>query len=257
VAISSPSARSTTARRLTALLAGVALVPGLAACGGDDGGTTTSTAASTAAETAPAETTTAEAPTTSTEAQVTDGGCRSVAEPEPRSGEADEPRPKPARLSGRWTVTMTTNCGSFTIRLDTQRQPKTTASFKSLVANKFYDGLTFHRIAPDFVIQGGDPAGDGTGGPGYQVEETPPADAAYTRGVVAMAKAGDEPAGTSGSQFYVVTAADSGLPPDYSIVGKVTSGLDTVDRIAAQGSGADGPPTAPVVISKATAKRGG
>jgi cyclophilin family peptidyl-prolyl cis-trans isomerase len=248
--------RSSTTRRLTALLATAVLVPGLAACGGDDDADTTSTAASTAAESTSTEApaSTEEAPATTEEA--TSGGCRTVAQPEPRTGEPEQPEPRPARLSGSWTVTMRTNCGSFTVRLDTKRQPKTTASFKSLVTSGFYDGLSFHRIAPDFVIQGGDPTGDGSGGPGYSVEETPPADAAYTRGVVAMAKTGTEPAGTSGSQFYVVTAEDSGLPPDYAIVGTVTKGLDTVDRIAAQGTGQDGPPAQPVVITKATAAKG-
>nr|WP_246851986.1 peptidylprolyl isomerase [Patulibacter sp. SYSU D01012] len=151
---------------------------------------------------------------------------------------------------------MATNCGSFTIRLDTKRQPRTSASFVSLTKAGFFDGLTFHRISPGFVIQGGDPAGDGTGGPGYSVRETPPKDAAYTRGVVAMAKTGAEKAGTSGSQFFVVTGEDAGLPPDYAIVGKVTRGMDAVDRIAEQGTGADGPPATPIVIQKAIASAG-
>ncbi|MEV4420426.1 peptidylprolyl isomerase [Patulibacter sp. NPDC049589] len=250
MAFSSSSSRPATAGRLVALLAAAVIVPGLAACG-DDVTTTASTATD-----AQTSTTAGAAPTTTSAAET--GTCKTVSQPEPRSGEPDLPAPKPARLSGRWTVTMTTNCGSFTIRLDTKRQPKTTASFKSLVAAKFYDGLTFHRIVADYVIQGGDPAGDGTGGPGYSVEETPPADAAYTRGIVAMAKAPSEPNGTSGSQFYVVTGADTGLPPEYAIVGTVIAGMDTVDRIAAIGSG--GPPNdvanAPVVISKATVAKG-
>ncbi|WP_210493284.1 peptidylprolyl isomerase [Patulibacter sp. SYSU D01012] len=240
---------SRAARRLPVLLTAAALATGLAACGGDDdassdAGKTTATTTATTASTA----------TTTTDA--TDAGCREVAAPEPRSGEPDAPRPKPARLSGRWTVRMATNCGSFTIRLDTKRQPRTSASFVSLTKAGFFDGLTFHRISPGFVIQGGDPAGDGTGGPGYSVRETPPKDAAYTRGVVAMAKTGAEKAGTSGSQFFVVTGEDAGLPPDYAIVGKVTRGMDAVDRIAEQGTGADGPPATPIVIQKAIASAG-
>ncbi|MGX6448252.1 peptidylprolyl isomerase, partial [Patulibacter sp. S7RM1-6] len=188
-----------------------------------------------------------------TAAQAGADGCREVAAPEPRSGEPDAPRPKPARLSGRWTVTVATNCGSFSIRLDTKRQPKTSASFVSLTKAGFFDGLTFHRISPGFVIQGGDPAGDGSGGPGYSVVETPPKDAAYTKGVVAMAKTEAEAAGTSGSQFFVVTGEDAGLPPDYAIVGEVTRGMDAVERIADQGTGTDGPPATPIVIAKATA----
>ncbi|WP_051472025.1 peptidylprolyl isomerase [Patulibacter minatonensis] len=251
MAFSSSRSRSTTTRRLTALLATGALATGLAACGDDDSGSSTASTAADAPTTATSPSTTTPATTTAEEAS-----CTSVSEPEPRTDEPDLPKPKPAKLTGSWTVTMTTNCGSFSIALDTKRQPKTAASFKSLVVAKFFDGLTFHRISPNFVIQGGDPSGDGTGGPGYSVRETPPADAAYTRGVVAMAKTGTEPDGTSGSQFYVVTAEDSGLPPQYAIVGKVVKGMDTVDRIAAEGTGQDGPPSQPVVISKAVASGG-
>ena len=256
----SPSPLPTpTARRLAALLTAAVLATGVTACGDDDEGTatsTTETAAETTASTSDTPASTAEAPATTTEEQSADaGGCRTVEQPEPRSGEPDQPEPKPARLSGSWTVTMNTSCGSFTISLDTKRQPKTAASFKSLAAAGFYDGLSFHRVVPGFVVQGGDPTGEGSGDAGYSVEETPPADAAYTRGVVAMAKTGAEVAGTSGSQFFVVTGEDSGLPPDYAIVGEVTKGLDAVDRIAALGVG-DGPPSQPVVITKATAKKG-
>jgi cyclophilin family peptidyl-prolyl cis-trans isomerase len=242
------------ARRVSLLLATAVLVPGLAACGGDDD--TASTAASTA-ETTPTATSEAAPPATSTE-EAAAPGCKEVKAPEPRADEPSLPKPRPARLKGTWDVTVATNCGSFTVRLDTKRQPKTAASFKSLVAGKFYDGLTFHRIAQGFVIQGGDPLGTGIGGPGYSVRETPPSNAVYTRGVVAMAKTGDEPAGTSGSQFFVVTGDDTGLTPDYAIVGRVTKGMDTVDAISAVGS--SGPPNdaplAPVVIERATAEKG-
>jgi peptidyl-prolyl cis-trans isomerase B (cyclophilin B) len=108
------------------------------------------------------------------------------------------------------------------------------------------------------VIQGGDPLGSdpvkaGTGGPGYHVDEKPPADLSYTKGIVAMAKSQVEPPGRSGSQFYVVTGADAGLPPDYALAGKVTEGMDTVEAIDALGTpGADGPPTQTVVIESAT-----
>ena len=96
----------------------------------------------------------------------------------------------------------------------------------SLVAARASSTKTiFHRIVPGFVIQGGDPTGTGTGGPGYLTVDTPPASAAYTLGVVAMAKTQQQPAGTAGSQFFVVTVPNAGLPPDYAIIGKVTSGL--------------------------------
>ena len=92
------------------------------------------------------------------------------------------------------------------------------------------------------MIQGGDPLGTGRGGPGYSVDEPPPSDAEYTRGTVAMAKTAVEPPGRSGSQFFVVTAADAGLPPDYALLGEVSSGEDVVDRIAELGDPASGEP---------------
>ena len=98
------------------------------------------------------------------------------------------------------------------------------------------------------MIQGGDPLGTGTGGPGYSVVEAPPEDIEYTKGVVAMAKTEVEEPGTSGSQFYVVTGEDAGLPPDYALLGEVTSGMDVVDRIAVVGVGPDERPVEPVVI---------
>ena len=154
--------------------------------------------------------------------------------------------------SKTYTVTLKTNQGTFAFDLDVKDSPNTTASFVSLVEKGFFDGLTFHRIVPDFVIQGGDPKGDGTGGPGFTTVDVPPSNAAYTKGVVAMAKTGAEPPGTAGSQFFVVTAADAGLPPDYALLGKVSSGMDIVDKIGMLGDPATELPTTKVVIEKAT-----
>jgi cyclophilin family peptidyl-prolyl cis-trans isomerase len=150
-----------------------------------------------------------------------------------------------------------TSCGDFEISLDSEGSPKTVASFAHMADEGVYDDTPFHRIVPDFVIQGGDPRGDGTGDAGYTVEEPPPPDAAYTDGVVAMAKTAAEPPGTSGSQFYVVTAADAGLPADYALLGEVSSGEETVDAIAGLGdpaSGQTGTPTRPVVIETITVR---
>jgi cyclophilin family peptidyl-prolyl cis-trans isomerase len=151
-----------------------------------------------------------------------------------------------------YTATVATNCGSFAIELDVEEAPRTTASFVALARDGFYDGLGFHRIAPGFVIQGGDPNGDGTGGPGYKTRDRPSDDVVYSEGVVAMAKGGAEPAGTAGSQFFVVTAADAGLPPDYAVLGKVVRGMDVVKRIEAQAPPETpqqgGPPADPVVM---------
>ncbi len=148
------------------------------------------------------------------------------------------------------TVGVVTNFGRFDIHLDVKDSPCTTSSFAALVRKGFFDGTRFHRIVPGFVIQGGDPTGTGQGGPGYTVQDVPPADATYTRGVVAMAKTGAEPSGTSGSQFFVVTAADAGLPPQYALLGTVTKGLRVVDRIGKLGNPATERPTRKVVIQR-------
>ena len=103
------------------------------------------------------------------------------------------------------------------------------------------------------MIQGGDPTATGTGGPGYSTVDTPPKNAAYTHGVVAMAKTATEPAGTAGSQFFIVTVKNAGLPPDYAIVGKVIQGLDVVDHIGTLGD-ASQQPTQVVEIQRATVR---
>jgi peptidyl-prolyl cis-trans isomerase B (cyclophilin B) len=160
---------------------------------------------------------------------------------------------RPALDPGKtYTVTLETNQGTFAIDLDVKISPNTTASFAALVRKGFFDGLTFHRIVPGFVIQGGDPNGDGTGGPGYTTVDPPHADTKYTKGVVAMAKTQDEPPGTAGSQFFVVTGADIGLPPDYALLGRVSSGMDVVDAIGKLGDPTTEQPTKRVVIEKAT-----
>ena len=151
-----------------------------------------------------------------------------------------------------YTVTTRTNLGVFAFTLDTKDSPCTSASFAALARRKFFDGTRFHRIVPGFVIQGGDPTGMGTGGPGYSVVDMPPATARYTKGVVAMAKTGAEAPGTSGSQFFVVTGMDAGLPPDYALLGKVTRGLAVVERIGKLGDPATEQPTRRVVIESMT-----
>jgi peptidyl-prolyl cis-trans isomerase B (cyclophilin B) len=197
----------------------------LASCGGGDDTSTTSTSASTA-------------------------DCEPAEQPAPKDTSFGKPEQvlKPGQQA---TATVQTSCGDFVIELETKGSPKTANSFAFLAEQGFYDETWFHRIVPGFVIQGGDPAGDGTGGPGYSVDEPPPDDTAYVKGVVAMAKGGVEPPGRSGSQFFVVTAADAGLPPDYAILGQVIDGMDVVERIAKFGdpaSGQTGTPTQVVQI---------
>ena len=147
-----------------------------------------------------------------------------------------------------YVATVSTSWVTSRSRSTPSRRRRRAASFKSLADKGFYDNLTFHRVVPGFVIQGGDPNGDGSGGPGYTVEEAPPQDLQYTKGVVAMAKTGTEPAGTSGSQFFVVTADDAQLPPDYALLGKVTSGQDVVDKIGKVKTDATEQPVKPVKI---------
>jgi peptidyl-prolyl cis-trans isomerase B (cyclophilin B) len=153
------------------------------------------------------------------------------------------------------TTVVETSCGTFEIALDTERAPKTANSFAFLAEEGFYDDLIFHRVVPGFVIQGGDPEGTGLGGPGYSVDEKPPPNLAYTKGVVAMAKSSADPPGRSGSQFYVVTGADAGLPPEYALVGKVTEGFDAVAKIEKLGD-AEEKPKQTVIIEEMTIERG-
>jgi peptidyl-prolyl cis-trans isomerase B (cyclophilin B) len=189
----------------------------------------------------------------STTAAAGANGCKEVEAPEPKNVSFKKPKEvlKPGEEA---TVVMKTSCGTFEIALDTKRAPKTANSFAFLAEEGFYDDLTFHRIVPEFVIQGGDPEGTGTGGPGYKIVEKPPANLAYTKGVVAMAKSSAEPPGTSGSQFYVVTGADAGLPPEYALVGKVSEGLSTVERIGKLGTPEEKPKQT-VLIEEVTIER--
>ena len=219
------------------LLCALALV--LVACGGDDDDSSAKGASSTAA---PA-------------AEQQQGRCKDVPQPATRGGGGQTKPTEPLDPSKTYTVELQTSCGAFTIRLDQKTSPQAAASFASLARNGFFDDTIFHRIVPGFVIQGGDPTASGTGGPGYSTRDHVPRNAAYTRGVVAVAKAGNEPAGAGGSQFFVVTGADAGLPPDYALLGRVTKGMDVVQEIGKLGdpaSGGAGTPLQSVVIEKAT-----
>jgi len=188
-----------------------------------------------------------------TETAETVSGCESVEPPAPRdAGGATAPK---ERLDPEqtWTLTFDTSCGTFVVTLDLDSAPATAASLVSLAQSGFYDDTVFHRIVPGFVIQGGDPTQTGTGGPGYSTVDAPASGATYKKGVVAMAKTEDEPAGTAGSQFFVVTGDDVGLPPDYAVAGTVTDGLDVVERIGALGDPATEQPLQPVVVRSVTA----
>jgi peptidyl-prolyl cis-trans isomerase B (cyclophilin B) len=178
-------------------------------------------------------------------------GCEEVDMPDQKAEQTPTPPSGPLEEGTTYRLVVETNCGNFTIELDPKSAPHTTASLVSLAQSGFYDDTTIHRVVPGFVIQGGDPTGTGSGGPGYKTVDRPPQDAKYTRGVVAMAKTQDEPLGTAGSQFFVVTADDAGLPPDYAIVGKVTEGLrPTVENIDHLGDPQTEKPSQTVLVSR-------
>jgi cyclophilin family peptidyl-prolyl cis-trans isomerase len=177
--------------------------------------------------------------------------CEDVEAPAARDAPSLSP-PKGTLDPGKeWALVFETSCGTFTVALDLALAPETTASLVFLAREKFYDDTVFHRIVPGFVIQGGDPTQTGTGDPGYATLDVPPTSARYTKGTVAMAKSGLAPAGTAGSQFFVVTAADANLPPEYAVVGRVDEGLDVVERIGKLGDEEERP-TQPVVVERVT-----
>jgi cyclophilin family peptidyl-prolyl cis-trans isomerase len=162
--------------------------------------------------------------------QATACGAEAPPQPEPATAFA-QPEDQGLAAGATAVATITTSCGDITVELDQAGFPLTANSFVFLARHDFYDGLVFHRILPGFVAQGGDPNGDGTGGPGYAIaDEFPPADFAYEPGVVAMANRGS---GTTGSQFFVVLGTDArALGNTFSVLGRVTAGEETLQRIA-------------------------
>jgi len=164
-----------------------------------------------------------------------------------------------------YTATIDTSEGKMVVNLDAAAAPTSVNNFVFLARKHFYDGLTFHRVAKDFVIQGGDPKGDGSGGPGYQIKaETPPN--GYQVGSVAWAKGQQEPAGTAGSQFFIVfspaPAAGQGLdalnqqPYQYGVIGDTTPETlpvaQKIGALAPKTQSGDGKPTKKVTINKVT-----
>jgi len=238
------------------LLATIALV----ACGKDGvgkGDAASSTPDDGAATTTPSGTTaTPEIPPRSAR-----DGCKAVPAPVPSANPTVARPTEKLSRTRRHVAILETNCGTIRVMLDVRRAPKTTSSFAGLVRDHFFDGLTFHRIAKpageDFVIQGGDPLLTGNGGPGYSVVEPPPTGTEYLRGAVVMAKTENEPPGTSGSQFFIVTAKDSRLPPEYALLGRVVGSTKAVRRIARLTTDpVSEMPLDPVVIERVRLSRG-
>lgn len=137
------------------------------------------------------------------------------------------------RNTGHYAI-VETERGTFVMELYAKVAPKTVENFETLTKKGFYNGLTFHRVVPDFVVQGGDPDGTGTGGPGYELPAEIDKNEHHLRGSVATARKGDQvnpERKSSGSQFYVCLAPQPGLDGDYTIFGGVVEGMDVVDKI--------------------------
>lgn len=162
---------------------------------------------------------------------------------------------EPTGVTAAKTIMLSTNCGDIEISTDA-KAPKTAGIMSYLAQNKYFDGTKCHRLTTDglYVLQCGDPTGTGSGGPGFTfADENLPTDSIYPRGTVAMANSG---ANTNGSQFFLVYK-DSPLPPNYSVWGTITKGLDVLDAVAGAGvtgGGTDGNPAQEVVIATATTK---
>jgi len=149
-------------------------------------------------------------------------------------------------------VVMETNYGTIELELFWKETPKTAENFLRLVISGFYDGLTFHRIVPNFVIQGGDPSGDGTGGPGYSIPFEK-ANTKHLRGYLGMARSQDP--NSAGSQFYICLRDLPNLDNNYVVFGKVNKGMDVVDKIAAVKTGPGDFPVEKVVMTKVYEKK--
>ena len=147
----------------------------------------------------------------------------------------------------RYTARIATTAGTMTAELFPGDAPQTVNNFVFLARDGFYEGVIFHRVIKGFMIQGGDPTGTGTGGPGYKFRDEP-VRRRYSRGTLAMANAGPN---TNGSQFFVMHA-DYALPPNYTIFGKLVEGEDVVDAIATARTGPQDRPVDPVRIEAVT-----
>jgi peptidyl-prolyl cis-trans isomerase B (cyclophilin B) len=233
-------------RGRAAALAAAGLALAVAGCGGSSGDDSTTAA----------ETTTASAASSGTTPTTPAATSRCSTDKPANAGQSKSGFKKPDQVlkpGQKADVVMTTSCGVITIHLDQKLGGPIANSLAFLAQKGFYDGLTFHRVVPDFVLQGGDPNGDGTGGPGYTVTKAPPAGYQYKLGDIAMAKTQTDPPGASGSQFFVISGPDGeSLPPDYGIAGHATDAASkaTIRRINALGV-ADGPPSQPVYIVSA------
>ena len=199
---------------------------------------------------APETTATAAAPETSAAAGAADAaGCPKADGSSPQTKTFAAAPPTCIDPAKTYKANVETSKGSFTITFDAKKAPITVNNFVFLARFHFYDGSGFHRVVPNFVIQGGSGDGQGGGGPGYRFQDELPQPGEYKVGSLAMANAGPN---TNDSQFFVITGPNGvALPPSYSLFGAVTEGMDTINAIAALGV-RDGPPSEPVAITKVT-----
>jgi cyclophilin family peptidyl-prolyl cis-trans isomerase len=191
-------------------------------------------------------------------AATTAGGAANASDPSSRNNKYKAPPAMTIDKAKKYTATIVTNKGTMKAELYADTAPITVNNFVFLAKDGFYDGVTFHRIVAGFVVQGGDPTGTGTGGPGYKFADEPiPANRNYEKGTLAMANSGPN---TNGSQFFICLdnlTAKGALPKQYNLFGKVTDGLDTLDKILAvprtMGSdGAQSKPTEKVFMQTVT-----
>jgi cyclophilin family peptidyl-prolyl cis-trans isomerase len=199
---------------------------------------TTSTAPSTTA--APATTpTTAANQSVATIAAPANTGCPKLDGSSPHYTKFAAAPPMCISAAKKYTITFQTDVGTITAQLDPAKAPKTVNSFVYLTGYHYFDGIVFHRVIPDFVIQGGDPTGTGSGGPGYQFADELPKAGEYKNGSLAMANSGPN---TNGSQFFIIDGSQgTALTPNYSLFGQVTTGMDVVNKIIADGDSSGTP----------------
>jgi peptidyl-prolyl cis-trans isomerase B (cyclophilin B) len=246
----------------TLVVAGaVSLLP--VGCGGQ-GDSATATKASSQPDTTATKASGQGSDTTATKASGKRGNTASTEESTPGCRRVEAPKPKKVSYSApaqtvepgeKLTAVVKTSCGNFEIALDAKRAPKTVNSFVFLAEEGFYSDLVFNRlIRPGTLLLGGVPGG-GRSDAGYAINEPPPSDLAYTKGVVAMVKGTAEPPGHFGSQFFVVLSADAGLPPEYALVGKVDRGFGVIERIGTLAIG-PGKPKQTVLIERISIQRG-
>ncbi|MFD8600298.1 peptidylprolyl isomerase [Kitasatospora sp. NPDC059646] len=185
---------------------------------------------------------------------------KASAAPTPTASKSGKYAAEPAMsidTAAPYTASLDTSAGKVTFSLDAAKAPHTVNSFVFLAGEHFWDNTKCHRLTTDgiFVLQCGDPTGTGSGGPGYEIPDENLTGATYPAGTVAMANAGPN---TNGSQFFLVYK-DTQLPPNYTPFGKITGGLDVLQKIAAagvKGGGSDGAPATPVEVKAITAAKG-